>query len=240
MFLNPALNAALDRIAERASDVRRAYTPGAVPQFDDVATARTSSDFTLDPLAVVAPDDTYFVTTDDRGHRTYTRNGSFSLQAGRLVEATGHPVAGIRRAGGPLENLCVDRLDEALLRVRAAGVAADGTFYYQRETVDPRSGARELQRVAVGRVALARFPAATRLETADGTHRTAVPDVEPKMGLANEEGFGPLTPMRRERSRIDIDESLIRLREAYQAFDALQAAEAAKGHLGKTAMDLLK
>ena len=46
--------------------------------------------------------------------------------------------------------------------------------------------------------------------------------------------------MRRERSRVDIDESLMRLKEAYLAFDALQAAEAAKGHLGKTAMDLLK
>ncbi len=46
--------------------------------------------------------------------------------------------------------------------------------------------------------------------------------------------------MHRERSRVDVDESLIRLKEAYLAFDALQAAEAARAHLGKTAMDLLK
>jgi hypothetical protein len=31
MFLNPAMSAALDRIAERAADVRRAFTPGALP-----------------------------------------------------------------------------------------------------------------------------------------------------------------------------------------------------------------
>lgn len=46
--------------------------------------------------------------------------------------------------------------------------------------------------------------------------------------------------MRRERSRINVDESLARLKDAYLAFDALQAAEAAKAHVGKTAMDLLK
>ena len=46
--------------------------------------------------------------------------------------------------------------------------------------------------------------------------------------------------MQRERSRVDVDESLARLKDAYLAFEALQAAEAAKGRLGKTAMDLLK
>jgi hypothetical protein len=46
--------------------------------------------------------------------------------------------------------------------------------------------------------------------------------------------------MHRERSRIDVNESLVRLKDAYLAFDALQAAEAAKAHVGKTTLDLLK
>ena len=64
--------------------------------------------------------------------------------------------------------------------------------------------------------------------------------VQPRIGVANDGAFGALTPMRRERSRIDVDESIARLKEAYLAFDALAAAEAAKARLGKTTMDLLK
>lgn len=52
--------------------------------------------------------------------------------------------------------------------------------------------------------------------------------------------FAPLLPMHRERSRVDVNESLIRLKDAYLAFDALRAAETAKAHVGKTTMDLLK
>jgi hypothetical protein len=40
MFLNAGLSAALDRVAERAADVRRAFTPGALPVRGDVATVR--------------------------------------------------------------------------------------------------------------------------------------------------------------------------------------------------------
>ena len=94
--------------------------------------------------------------------------------------------------------------------------------------------------VVVGRIALARFPAGTRLETSDGNHFIAPAGVVAQNGFATERGFAPLVPMHRERSRVDIDESLIRLKDAYLAFDALQAAEAARAHLGKTAMDLLK
>jgi len=46
--------------------------------------------------------------------------------------------------------------------------------------------------------------------------------------------------MQRERSRVDLDQSLARLKEAYVAFEAMQAAQTARGRLGKTAMDLLK
>ncbi len=240
MFLNPAMSAALDRIAERAADVRRAFTPGAVPQHDDVATLKASSDFTLDPLAVAAPDDDYFVTRDERGRIAYTRNGSFALRAGRLVDADGRGVCGLRGAGGALTELQINEVDEALGRVGEAHIERDGSFVYRRDTIDPRSGMRESQRIVVGRVALAAFPAATRLDRDDANQLIAPAGVVPQIGIAGEGSFALLAPMRLARSRIDISESLVRLKDAYLTFDALQAAEFAKGHLGKTAMDLLK
>jgi flagellar basal body rod protein FlgG len=240
MFLNPALTTALDRITERAADVRRAYTPGAVPHYDDVATAAPASDFTLDPLAVVAPDGTYFVTVDQDGKRCYTRNGAFTLRNGALFDEAGHPIFGVRGSDGALAPIAVDPVDDALGRVRDAAVERDGSFVYRRATVDPRSGLRESQRVVVGRVALVRFPAGTRLESSDGTLCKAPPGVAPESGLPDDQRFPALTPMHRERSRISVDESLVRLKEAYLVFDALAAAETAKQHLGKTAMDLLK
>jgi flagellar basal body rod protein FlgG len=240
MFLSPGLSSALDRIAERAADVRRAYTPGAIPQHDDVATAASTSDFSLDPLAVVVPDGTYLVTADDRDRRAYTRNGALALRGGRLVDASGHAIYGRREPDGPLVELAVDRLDAALARVRDPSVEADGTFVYRREVVDPRSGAREQQRVPAGRVVLTRFPAGTKLRTSDGSHVTIASGVPSQEGFPGDGTFGNLSPMHRERSRIDVDESLARLKEAYLAFDALAAAEAAKMHVGKTMMDIVK
>jgi flagellar basal body rod protein FlgG len=240
MFLNSALSAALDRIAERAADVRRAYTPGAIPAHDDVATPAASSDFTLDPLAVVASEGSYFITSDDGGHRLYTRDGALALRDGRLVDSAGRPIFGRAPNGDALVELRVDPVDEAVGRVRNAAIERDGTFVYDREAIDPRTGTRASQRVVAGRIALARFPAGSRLEASDGAHCTAPAGVAPTTGFAADGAFGPLQPLRRERSRVNIDESLVRLKEAYLAFDALQAAEAAKAHLGKTAMDLLK
>ncbi|HEY1867182.1 MAG TPA: hypothetical protein VGG70_02735 [Candidatus Cybelea sp.] len=239
MFLNPNLTGALDRIAERAADVRRAYTPGAVPAHDDVASPSIITDFTLDPLAVVAPEGCYFVTSD-QGRRIYTRDGALAIRGGRLLNAEGRPMFGLQTGSNALVELRVDPIDDALGRVRDPVIERDGTFAYRREYLDPRSGTRELQRVVVGRVVLARFPAGTRLTTEDGSLCTPPENVSPQIGTPEENNFPSLERMRRERGRIDVDQSLVRLKEAYLAFDALQAAEAAKGHLGKTAMDLLK
>jgi flagellar basal body rod protein FlgG len=239
VFLNAAMSAALDRITERAADVRRAFTPGAVPEHDDVLTPSASSDFTLDPLAVSAPENAYFITTDDRARVAYTRDGSFSLHDGALVDAGGRAVCGVHAAGEAPAALRVDPVDETLGRVRDAHVERDGSFVYRRETINPRTGARESQRIAVGRVALARFPSGTRLR-GEGEELRAPRGVTPELGLPGDGDFAPVSPMRRDRSRIEIDESLIRLKDAYLTFDALQAAEAAKSHLGKTAMDLVK
>ena len=241
MFLNPALSAALDRITERADDVRRAFTPGSVPRYDDVAITRAASDFTLDPLVVSAADDLSTVTRNQRGEVGYTRDGSFTLRDGRLLDGEGEPIRGFAPGGNELSDLQVDAVDEALGRASDPRIERDGSFAYGRVTIDPRSGLPKTQRVVAGRIALARFPAGTRLATVDGSRRVPPPDVQPRSGDSGDANFPALRPMRRQRSRIDLDErSTVRLKDAYIAFDALRAAEQAKSHLGKTAMDLVK
>ena len=133
MFLNPALSAALDRISERAEDVRRAFTPGAVARYDDVATARASSDFTLDPLAVTAADGLYFVTRNERGEVSYTRDGSLTLRNGRLVNGEGEPIRGFAASSNDLSDLRIDAVDEALGRASDPQIERDGSFVYRAQ-----------------------------------------------------------------------------------------------------------
>lgn len=240
MLLNPDLSAALDRVAERAADVRRAFTPGAVPQNDDAAVSTDRSDFTLDPLSVALPGGTYFMTLDVRGRTAYVRDGSFALRDGRLVDAGGLPVLGYAGPGSTLGELRLDAVDNALGRATNMRIEADGTLVYARAGIDPRSGKAVGSNVIVGRIALARFPAGTKLDTADGRSFAAPSGVTPHVGLAEDGTFGALSPMRRARSHIDLDTSLLRLKDAYTAFDALAAAESAKQHFHKAAMDVVK
>jgi flagellar basal body rod protein FlgG len=241
VFLNPSMSAALDRITERAADVRRAFTPGALPQHNDVAASLQRSDFTLDPLSVALPDGAYFMTTDARGRTVYARDGTFAIAGARLVDARGNAVLGRRMPpGGPLSDLRVDSVDATLGRAANVRVEADGSLVYTRAAIDPRTGKRVASDVVVGRIALARFPAGTKLDTVDGGSFFAPHGVAPHTGVAGDGVFGTLVPMRRERSRVDLDASLLRLKDAYVAFDALAAAETAKDHFSKAAMDVVK
>jgi flagellar basal body rod protein FlgG len=239
MFLNPNLGAALDRIEERAADVRRAFTGGALPQRDDVATAAPVSYFTLDPLSVSAPAGAYFVTRDARGDLGYTRDGKFALRDGRLVDEAGNAVQRIM-PDGTLADLMLDPVDSTLARAGDERIESDGTLSYARGLVDPRNAGRQIQRLAVGRLALARFPAGTRMESSDGVTYRPPGGIGARVGVPGSGEMGALTPMHRDRSRIDVDRSLLRLKEAFMAFDALHAAESAKSNFGKTAMGLVK
>ena len=240
MMVNAATQDALDRIAQRAADVQRAFTPGAIPQFGDVATGGPASRAALDPLSVAPPAGAYFLTNDERGRTTYTRDGSFALHDGALVGANGRTILGFVARSGVTSELHVDAVDEALGRVQNLRVEPDGTLAYDRTVIDPRSGTRERERVAIGQLALARFPAATKLACVDANHFIAPPGTLPHVGRAGDGNFANVAPMQREESRVDFDRSLDRLEEAYVAFDALQAAHKAQGSTGKTAMDLLK
>ncbi|MBV9028551.1 MAG: hypothetical protein JO311_08040 [Candidatus Eremiobacteraeota bacterium] len=234
------MSAALDRIAERAADARRAFTPGALPLHDDVATASPASDFTLDPLVVSAPAGAYFITRDDRNEVRYTRDGAFTLSDGRLLDQRGNGVCGFQRGSDAPAPLHADPIDAALERVSDARIEPDGSLSYSRLTIEPRTGATEAQRIVVGRIALARFPPGSKIESRDAVEAAAPRGVPAHVGMAKDGAFGAIAPMQRDRSRIDIDRSLIRLKDAYLAFDALRAAETAKAHLGKTALDLVK
>ncbi|HTU69650.1 MAG TPA: hypothetical protein VMF11_04955 [Candidatus Baltobacteraceae bacterium] len=240
MMINAATQDALDRIAQRAADVQRAFTPGASPQFGDVATGQPSSRVALDPLSVAAPPEAYFLTTDARGRTVYTRDGCFALRNGTLVGADGRAILGFTSSTSAMSPLCVDPVDEALGRIDGLHVENDGTLAYERTAIDPRTGGRERERVAVGRVALARFPAAAALERVDANHVIPPSGTLPYVGRAHDGNFGTIAPMRREESRIDFDRSLERLEEAYIAFDAIAAAHKAQGSLSKSAMDLVK
>jgi flagellar basal body rod protein FlgG len=239
MLIDAATANAFERIARRANDVDHAFTPGAIPAFDDVsreATRRT----TFDPLCAAPPNDAYFITADASGRPGYSQDGAFAVRAGALVDASGASVLGFSGGSKSAAPLRIDPVDNALGRVQHLRLEADGTLVYDRVAVDPRTMTRAPERVVVGRVALARFPAGTRLLPASGG-RVAVPHgVVAHVGTPGDGSFGALALMQREGSRIDLDRSLERLEDAYLYFDALTAAHKARGSTNKTAMDLLK
>jgi flagellar hook protein FlgE len=191
-------------------------------------------------MSVSAPEGTYFITCDSRRDLTFTRDGSLAVRDGRLVDAQGRTVCGLRESDNTPIALSVDAVDDALGRIEQPTIERDGSVVYRREVIEPRTGVREFARVVIGRIALARFPAGTKLDATEGNELHAPKNVAPQLGLPGDAQFGLLAPMHRERSRIDIDQGLIRLKDAYLSFEALAAAEAAKSHLGKTAMDLVK
>ncbi|MGB8204596.1 MAG: hypothetical protein WCE83_07950, partial [Candidatus Baltobacteraceae bacterium] len=128
----------------------------------------------------------------------------------------------------------------ALGRVADPRIGADGTVSYPRTTVDPRGGERRSERVALGRLALARLPAGTQPVRLDATHVAAPAGVPVFVGVPADGTFAPLTTNARDRGRIDPAAGLQRLQEAYLAFEALQAEHMARLGTEKTTLDLLK
>ena len=237
-MIDPASAAGLERIAERERDVRGAYRPGFTPAPDAARPARAVPD--ANPLGVVAPEGGYFLTAAPGGV-AYSRDGSFRLEGGALVTADGSPVLGFTGASRErVAALRVDPYDAALGRVSAPRVDADGTFGYTRATVDPRTGERRVERVAAGRVALARFPAGTQPERIDATRVRPPRGVDAVVGTPAGGGFGALATHARDLGGLDLVTGLEKMKEAYLSYEAMRAAHHVRGTLEKTAMDLLK
>jgi hypothetical protein len=239
-MIDSAVSAGLERIAARERDVRGAYEPGFTPEASDAARAPriARSD---DPLSVTAPDGAYFAISDADGRLRLTRDGAFTIHDGVLADRDGRAALGF--AVGDRSRVLpmrVDPIDVALGRASNAHVDADGTFAYTRTSVDPRSGERRSERVVVGRVALARFPAGTQPVRLDGAAVAAPAGVAPQFGVPADGMFAPLHAHSRDLGRMDVIVGIEKMREAYEQFEALRAANHTRGSFEKTTMDLLK
>jgi flagellar basal body rod protein FlgG len=240
MMLGNSTIDALQRIADRANDVLSAYGPGAFPLKNDVAGTRAPLPAS-DPLSVAAPPGTWFVTADQNGVRTFTRNGGFHVgNDGSLRAADGSTVLGIAPDGTTLQPLTVPEPDRVLGRAVSARIASDGSVAYTRTAIDPRTRERIPEVVTIGRIAVARFPAGSAPQRIDATHFSAVPGVVPHIGTPADGSFASLATFARDSGSIDIDTSLQKLQEAYVAFSAMQAAHKAQGKGDQVVMDLLK
>lgn len=233
---------ALERIASRARDLREAYRPGGLPRHDDARGPSTIAG-SADPLSAAAPAGAWFVTRAADGTRGFSRDGGLTLAAGVLrtrdgAEVLGYP-GGAARGALPVP-LRLPATDRALGRAGDARLEPDGSVAYTRAAIDPRSGARAAERVVLGRVALARFPAGSAPQRLDATRFGAPAGVVPHLGTPGDGTFPPLTTRARDAGALDLDAGLARLNEAYLAFEAIAAAHKAGLGLAKTTLDLVK
>jgi hypothetical protein len=239
MLISNSTIHALNDIAARERDAMQVFAPGAAPERNDVA-RRPDASFALDALSAAPPPDAYFITRDERGRLLFTRDGSFAMSEGALVDAAGRPILGFAEAASTLTPLRADPVDTALGLVADARIDPDGSVTYDRATVDPRTGRRELHRATLGRIALARFAPGTKLQAVDAQHAAAPGAIAPHVGRPGDGNFSAIAPFERAGSGIDLDLGLQRLQEAYLALDAICAADKARASVEKTAMDLLK
>lgn len=239
-MIDTATAAALERIDARSNDVRNAYRSGFIPAASDVArTPQVVS--SEDPLSVVLPEGAFIVTPDTAGELGYSRDGTLHVMGGELQASDGRPVLGFTLGNRKmLVPLRVDPYDAALGRVSGERVASDGTVSYTRASIDPRTGDRRTERVALGRLALARFPAGTQPERIDAVHVRPPSGVAAQLGVPADGSFAPLATRARDLGRVDIIAGLEKMKEAYDNFEALRAAHHVRGQTEKVAMDLVK
>ncbi|MBV8727583.1 MAG: flagellar hook basal-body protein [Candidatus Eremiobacteraeota bacterium] len=238
MMISATTVHALDDIGQRETELRAAFQPGAAATHSEIAAA-ASIDRDVSPLSVASGGNAYFVVRDLNGRELFTRDGVFHIDNGTLVDRNGMPVLGYHR-GDTLSPLTLDPIDDALGRIRNLRIEADGSVAYDKATIDPVTRQTERARVVVGKIALARFSAATRLEPIDQTRWRAPHGIPPHLGVAADENFPALVTHAHRRSGIDPLAGIDRLQESYLAFDALRAAHNAQGKAEKIAMDLLK
>jgi flagellar basal body rod protein FlgG len=233
---------AYERVISRAQDLRDAFRPGAMPRNDDVRTdpyVTTSSD----PLSIVPPPGAWLVTRGADGVRAFERDGALALDGGVLrtrsgAEVLGYP-GGDARGAVPVPLRIADA-DRALGRGTDARVEPDGTVAYTRAAIDPRTGARGVERVVLGRIAVARFPAGTQPARVDGARVAAPHGVVPHLGTPGDGTFPVLATFSRDAGSIDLAAGVARLDEAYRAFEAMGAVMKSRASVQKTTVDLVK
>lgn len=241
-MIDPAIAAALARVADRANDVLHAYAPGFQPQMRDVVRTSAVRVADQDALATASPEGTYYVVAAPRGEVWYTRDGALRFEGGALRTQDGKLVLG-RPTGahrGPLVPLRVDAIDAALSRARDPRIDGNGVVTCALVSIDPRTGSRREERVALGRIALARFVAGSEPVRVDDATVAAPRGTVPAVGMPGDGSFSRLAVHARDAGRVDIEAGLARLQEAYLSLETLQSAYRAGFDLEKGAMDLLK
>ena len=236
-MIDPATSEAFARIERRAEEVRQAFEPGFVPADSDVrprSGPRQMPD--ASPLAVAPPEGSFFILQTPRVRR-YSRDGGFTFEKGTLRARDGAAVLGFTSMQpGRLVPLRASAVDVALGRVDDPKIDPDGTVSCTLSSVDATSGVRIVRRVALGRIALARFPAGSEVPSgASGSER-----VKPMIGMPRTGAMGGLRLHVRQLGDVDLESGLERLHEAYVALEALQAAHKAHHDTDKAATDLLK
>jgi len=238
--VNLGIADALQNVERRAEDLRMVFTGGAQPNFQD-ALRPERVELTNDPLSVALPADAYFVS-GDAARPSYTRDGALAVRDGVLVSSDGTPVLGFVNgdSSGVPRSLQIEKNDALLGRAQDIRVESDGVFGYARSVLDPKTGESSVERVVVGRVALARFPAATHFERIDATHMTAPAHVVPFVGTPNDGSFLAIETQRRALGRLDSDAAVARLQDAYLAMRALGAVQRSQIAFARGAFDLVK
>lgn len=186
------------------------------------------------------PDGTYLLSVNGDGSRAFTRPAALYFHDGELTDGNGNTILGYKTPGSALAPLRADSVDSMLGWSGVARIGDDGAVGYERSAIDPLSGERHAQYVTIGRLALARFPAGTKLAAAGGSLDAAPAGILPHVGVPGDGSFPNLASSAPQSIDRNLDDGLQRLQEAYLSLDALRAAGAAQGSTQKTAMDLLK
>lgn len=238
-MIDPSFARLAENIQSRNVEILSALKPGFQPVHDDVR-ARPRVLAANDPLTVEAPPDARFIIAGAQGRQSYTREGTFVCRDGRLELPSGEAVLGYSGTDATLGEIRIARNDRLCGRVQHLRVERGGELVYERETLDPRNGLPQRERVVAGTLALARFPAGTETVRSGNAERAPL-GVAPHLGRPADGGFAALTLGRCELGELDLNTALARLHDAYQQLDAVAAATRA-AHIGtaKTALDLVK
>jgi hypothetical protein len=243
-MINPGPAHALSELAARAQEMLSAYQPGYEAGYHDLRSATLARPKpALDPMSVSAPEAAYFIGVDKAGKPFYSRDGSLAIVDGTVSFPDGAAVLGYPAAASvesSPQRLRVDPVDAALGRVTDAHVEADGTVAYTRTAIDPKTGKPSKERVAIGRVALARFPAGSELQRISATRAVPPDGVPPTIGKPSQGSFGALATQSRDVGSVDFEAGLVQVREAFLALDAMSAGAQAEAREAKTALDLIK
>ena len=228
-MIDAATADALSRVASRARDLLQGYRGGFEPVAGDATIRGTAAAPSLDPLSVVAPQGTFFVTRTPDGTPLLTRDGAFGFVDGELRASDGSIALGTSDATKTLTaaaHRSPRRCPRPCLRTAHR---SRWQRLLLRSAVDPRNGERRDERVCIGRLTLARLPAGTLPERVDATHVRAPRGVLPLVGRPADGTFAPLDIARSRFGAPQPGRRLQRLQEAYLSLEALLSAHHARG-----------